>query len=366
MPMIPKAFHNYPPNTDTPINAAALAGLEGRVGNYVGSDGSVGPGAFSFEDFRPKQHAAGDMTVDIGLPNVLMAAYIALDGNGSIERYEYSGAQLNQAIGASDPTNPRIDQIVLVPGVTDSVAPTTAVIPGTPTAGATLLNRNGAAALPVGRMRIADVLVGAAATQILTANIFDRRPFGVAGGLPQVATLDRVVPVPNPNLLVAGQQIGTGLDATQAAALHFIPRRIALVNTLRFKVVQGGTPLTGNFNLGIYDASGTLIVATGSNAWTGAGNAVVNMAPTISPTTFEVGLYFLVLGLGTLAGGTLQFMGSGMVVSSTAAPGIGGIALRSATGGVALPNNLSAFVDVGVATSAIGTHAVPGFALSVG
>lgn len=87
-------------------------------------------------------------------------------------------------IPTANGSNPRLDQIVLVvqdpsydPALVSST-PTIQVVQGTPTAGATLDNRTGAAAtLPPSSLRIADVLVPTGATTILAANIRDRRPW---------------------------------------------------------------------------------------------------------------------------------------------------------------------------------------------
>jgi hypothetical protein len=89
-------------------------------------------------------------------------------------------------IPAASGTNPRIDQIVLVVSdpsydpTLETSTPEVRVIPGTPTAGATLYNRNGAvpdASLPPNSLRIADVLVPLGAASILSTNIRDRRPW---------------------------------------------------------------------------------------------------------------------------------------------------------------------------------------------
>lgn len=83
-------------------------------------------------------------------------------------------------LAAADATNPRIDQVVLK--VTDSQdlgdasdVATLEVLTGTPTGGATLDNRTGAAALTSNRLRIADVLVPATAVNLTAANVRDRR-----------------------------------------------------------------------------------------------------------------------------------------------------------------------------------------------
>lgn len=72
---------------------------------------------------------------------------------------------------------PRVDQIVLT--LISMDAGTVSVIPGTPTSGATLDNRNGAAALPFRSIRLADVLVPNAFVGpfVLGTHIRDRRPW---------------------------------------------------------------------------------------------------------------------------------------------------------------------------------------------
>lgn len=75
----------------------------------------------------------------------------------------------NLIIATAHATLPRIDQITV-----DSTG-TLAVLNGTPGSGATLDNRTGAASLPAGSERLADILVPAASATVLTANIRDRR-----------------------------------------------------------------------------------------------------------------------------------------------------------------------------------------------
>lgn len=89
-------------------------------------------------------------------------------------------------LNTSDATNPRIDQICLrvrdssdlATGADDS---TFLVVTGTPTAGATLSNRNGALALPNDHVRLADVLVPAGSAATSAGNIADRRPWARGG-----------------------------------------------------------------------------------------------------------------------------------------------------------------------------------------
>lgn len=81
---------------------------------------------------------------------------------------------------AAHATNPRLDAIVLKvrdssdlgSGADDAIFD---YVQGTATAGATLLNRNGAAAIPNDCLHLADVLVPATATNLTSANVRDRR-----------------------------------------------------------------------------------------------------------------------------------------------------------------------------------------------
>ncbi len=80
----------------------------------------------------------------------------------------------------ADATNPRVDQIVarVLDTTHDALGERKwrlEVLAGTPTAGATLDNRTGAAALPQSCLLLADVVVPAGAASLVAANIRDRR-----------------------------------------------------------------------------------------------------------------------------------------------------------------------------------------------
>ena len=92
------------------------------------------------------------------------------------------GTRTNVAIGANSSGNPRLDQVVA--RVYDAVDGSSTfnnafleVIQGTPSVGATLLNRTGAAALPPHSLLLADVLVSNGALSIVNTDIQDRRSF---------------------------------------------------------------------------------------------------------------------------------------------------------------------------------------------
>jgi hypothetical protein len=91
-------------------------------------------------------------------------------------------ATINEVVATADATNPRIDQVILevldnTHDASGSNLARTRVLTGTPTVGATLNNRSGATALPNSAMRLADILVPAASSSVVTANIRDRRTY---------------------------------------------------------------------------------------------------------------------------------------------------------------------------------------------
>lgn len=138
-------------------------------------------GVVDATDYKVAQNSGGaNMSVDVALGK----AWVQIDsGARNGLAFVYSDAQEDPVIAASNATNPRIDQVVLqyndtvIPAGVGGDVPTVRVLTGTPTAGATLDNRNGAAALPNDCVRLADILVPAASVSVVTANIRDRRPW---------------------------------------------------------------------------------------------------------------------------------------------------------------------------------------------
>lgn len=133
-------------------------------------------------DFMVTQRAAGaNLSVDINMPAGGFA-YVQGDTIGGQGLYcvPVHSANINEVIAAADATNPRVDQVILE--VLDNVLDAsgnnvarTRVLAGTPTAGATLGNRQGAPALPGSALLLADVLVAANASSVPNSNIRDRR-----------------------------------------------------------------------------------------------------------------------------------------------------------------------------------------------
>jgi hypothetical protein len=142
-------------------------------------------GVYGAGDFKVRQRAAGaNMSVEVDPGD----ARVDIDSgvrNGAA--HVLSDAVENPAVGASHATLPRVDSIVVqyndtgIPAGVGGNVPTVRVVPGTATAGATLDNRTGAPggaggpAFPGDALLIGDVLVPAASSSVITANIRDRR-----------------------------------------------------------------------------------------------------------------------------------------------------------------------------------------------
>lgn len=166
---------------------------QGGVGSTPGYDaiddrtaltlGGCQEGVYESGAYKVAQRAAGaDMSVDVAAST----GHALVQGDAVSFQDLYGvrphSAVINEAIVAADATNPRLDQVILEvldnqhDGSGNSKA-RVRVVAGTPTSGATLANRSGAAALPSSAIRLADVLVAAADTSITNAEIRDRRPW---------------------------------------------------------------------------------------------------------------------------------------------------------------------------------------------
>ena len=289
----------------------------------------LGEGAHDYEGFRVLQRQAGaTMSVDVGKSAVgEMLAYVRGDSRGAQGLYAIDNidrtapttetylAQLNVTVSAADGSNPRLDQVVLEVldsqhvGSTDTSRLRT--IDGTATSGATFDNRTGAAALPASSLLLADILVPTSAASIVTADIRDRRPFSHAAGgvVPPVLSAatfakDMVALHPGPGTVVDYDEEWTHAnhDLDRVAGLFWLPRRIKSANRIKWSYGQKATALAGNYRIGIYDASGRLIVETGSTAFTGANGTIQRRSETITATTLEAGPYYVYIAADTSAG----------------------------------------------------------------
>lgn len=353
--------------------------------------GPAGAGVAGYQDFRVIQRQAGaNMSVDIGITGVgLMRAWVRGSTRGgqglyAVDNIDRSAptadtyvAQLNETVTGNASGNPRLDQVVLeVLDAQHAGASNLAqirIVAGTATGGATLDNRTGAAALPASSILLADILVPNGAASIGTSDIRDRRQYALLGAPPTLLNnVDHVHFLPAPGLRVdPATAISHGNhDLTQSAALVYLPRRIVGATRIRWKYNQdSATAMTGNYNIGIYDASGRQIVTTGSVAWAGATNTIQVRSETISATTFEAGWYFIFMGLDSTAGlsYTMALAVQTAVGSSyNGGPMHPGAALVTASGGVTAPTTLLGFSNQHAEFNQALRVPVPLIALSVG
>lgn len=348
MPYAPKGWTNFP-SVVTQIDAGALTGMESRAANYVGAQ-EIGPGVAAQPDFVVTQAGGGSMTVNVGSVGLLMRASIPLDANGGTQRYEYSGAQLTGLVTAANATNPRIDIVTLAPPASpDSIVPQVIVIAGTPTAGAALFNRTGAPALPPGRILLADILVPANATQILTAQIRDRRAYfmpSVPTGI--LSAIDTVTPEPSPGISTGLQTITAGsTDNRSAAILMWLPRRI-LAARIRWSYKQGATPAATVYNWFLGDASGRFVGLTANQNFTGGANSLQarNEALT-APVQLEAGALWVVFVLASMtASSTVTFNGATLGQASAAGGNVAGPNIGAVISGSGVGN--ASIIDAGM------------------
>lgn len=168
------------------------------------------------------QRAAGaNMSVDIaaGLAGVFgdtvagQGLYVA-----------YNDAAVNLAVSAAHATLPRIDRVCL--RVRDAFHGDAAndfsfvTVVGTATAGATLANLTGAAAVPANHLLLANVLVPAAAASIVTANIDATVLRGIDAPDRARAGKTAVQSIPNATLTVLTWDTETGSGQYDPDGLH--------------------------------------------------------------------------------------------------------------------------------------------------
>ncbi len=362
----------------------------------------MGPGVVDYDSFRIRQRVAGaNMSVDCVAASVLNRAWVrhgstisdgvSASSDAGLYYVDYNSSTiLNLDIAAADPTNPRIDSIYLA--IEDAQAAgsnnqaTVRVVAGTPTGGATLDNRTGAGSAPagMGSILLADILVPAASSSVVTANIRDRRPIGIVGTLPWLGStgtqIDAVAFQPLPGLtLNDGAATNASLsniqatthDNMQSAAAFYLPRRIANVTRVRWRYGQGGTAAASNYVLFIADASGRVVAQTAATAFAGALNVATEASVALTATTtFEEGSYFCGIGLAAMtAASTVYYLGAvtGTLFGTVMGlgPAVRNIALRSATGGTTVPATILGFTDSASLTAATAAPMAPLLTLSV-
>lgn len=348
-------------------------------------DRPLGEGVDGRDDLRVTAGAAG-LSVDVASGvGFVRGDTIADQGLYRVrnDAAKSSAAFAAGGFGAADATNPRIDQVVMrvYDHVSDGLGlreARLAIVAGTPTAGATLDNRSGAAGLPSSAMLLADVLVPAAFAGpfVQATHIRDRRAFSkiVVPPLPlNTGAIDREQVAFQP--IVPRQPAVPTIahashDLHQAAVARILPRRIANATRIHWKYVQNSaTALAGNYTIAIFDSSGRLVVApAAATAFAGAVSTIQPVAITIPATTFEAGMYYVMIGVDSTAG-QAYFSGDHLEVGGTNLPHVGHIgpnmAVRLGSGGTTVPNTLFGFSDVHALAVATSVPSVPDISLSV-
>lgn len=259
---------------------------------------------------------------------------------------------------AADPTNPRIDQILAKvydseSGGDASDQPSGLIVPGTATGGATLDNRTGAGSLAAfnNYILLSDALVPAGAGSAASFTYRDRRPLATPVVPPSVKT------ALNASAMTAHSSLPTGivttpgitsLNSSQVAYAAYLPRRVVNATKIRWAYV-GNAAQTGTYNAAIFDASGRLIVSTGSIAFV-ASATLQARAETIATTTFEAGIYYVFWGQTGASSNNIVFLGMGGTTPMQFAA-LPNVLLYSLSGGTTVPTTILGFTDAAVTVS---------------
>lgn len=123
-------------------------------------------GVIGASDLMVTQRGAGaNMSVDVGSGTVWVTS------SAGVLTQAVKASTTNVAVTSNSSGNPRVDQVVI------TSAGVISVLAGTATSGATLANRTGAASVPSGSLRLADILVANSASSVSNSSIRDRRPW---------------------------------------------------------------------------------------------------------------------------------------------------------------------------------------------
>ena len=237
--------------------------------------GIISGGLIGATDFQISQVSSPNMTVNVSTGEAIVPGN---EGGAQGGYYVRGTSTTNLAISTADPSNPRIDTVCLTCGDAQYTLPsggtsgalTLQVVTGTPTAGATLSNLSGAAALPGSSLLLGYVLVPAGATNIITADIL--------------------------NVAVAVQ-----LGLSNAGPWQAL--------TLATNIASGGYGASARLEGTVVRLRGTLTNNTGS--------ADSGTLATIPSGLRSSGNLVLVAGLGTNSSGGLQISSAGAVSVGT-------------------------------------------------
>lgn len=214
-----------------------------------GTLGSSAGGVTNTTDLAVTAQASPNMTVNVAGGTCWIPQTSA--ANGGLY-FGLNDATVVVTIAAANATNPRVDLICAT--VNDAAYSGSTnnwviqAITGTPTAGATLTNLNGAGALPSSSIPLGYVLVPAAATTVTSANISDVRTFTTT-----------------PNSLrgnPAGRMVSTG---AQSAAASY-----AQIGSFSAQYLKGGMTSTATTmtvpEAGVYSIKAGTSLHNGSSA----------------------------------------------------------------------------------------------------
>lgn len=288
----------------------------------------------------------------------------ALGGNSGMYHLA-NDSPLSRTHESSDGTNPRVDCVVAcVVDLQEQGSPISediVILKGLATAGADLANRNGAPLIPINALLLADVLVPFSASNSALFSYEDRRQSADEGRIPQVRVdIEQVLVRPLiGRSFAADPLITSGATPTMAVLCH-IPRRITATK-IRWTYRHGVTAQTGNYNLGIYDASGRKVVETGVVALTGIAQSIQQRSEAITTTTFEAGMYYVMVGWASMGAGSFRATCHG--ATTTSDPGFPGpnYGIYSTTSGTTLPQTMLSMTDYNTTPQAV---LVPAICLS--
>ena len=286
------------------------------------------------QDFTIAQNGSPNMTVNVGAGRIwtpgTSLATVNPGGGAYYPQglyYSENDATVNLAIAASNPTNPRIDTVIVqiqdaaYAGATNSAS--LAVLTGTPTAGATLANLLGAAAVPASSTVVGYVLVPANASSIVTADIASVAaqatsflPPAVAGagrgGAVNIAGAQSTASATFTTLTTPDQVTGVVLPANGLIAVAYDAIWSSTTGTGQAQIYLGGTPVSlpnaimggsasTNYRLYVNGASG--LTGTAVGGYTGLGSGTPTGGFIWIPATagtYTVSVQFEATGGGTI------------------------------------------------------------------
>lgn len=306
----------------------------------------------------------GDLkcTAGSGVTTAIAAGRCNIRGSTNVDQGIYTlwnTAATTVTHTAADATNPRIDSIYAkvidsteAGGATD--AGQIVLVSGTATSGATLDNRTGAGSPPASSTLLADVLVPNGAASSASYTYRDRRLYASPNVVPPIktTTLDAVAFQPAGVPMAVTNNITAALTSSnpQGAYLAYLPEKITATR-IRWWYSQNATAATTNYNIGVADASGRLIVSTGAIAFTGTAAAFVPKSDSISATVFEAGMYYVVMGFAAMnASAGINFAGP-VLNQGTSGPNT---ALTLNSGGATMPTTILGYTDFHSGSSFLG------------